>query len=138
MRLAIIGAGWVGVTTAAAFADIGHHVICADLHAERIAKLNTGEVPFFEPGLSELLQRALASGRLTFTTSNADAIASADIVFCCVNTPTLDDGRTDLAAVESVARAFGQHHGDGAIFVIKSTVPAGTAAHIRKVVATET
>ena len=66
MELAIIGAGWVGVTTAAAMADIGHTVVCADLNAERIEKLNLGEVPFFEPGLFELLQKSLASGRLKF------------------------------------------------------------------------
>ncbi|MEK7183689.1 MAG: UDP-glucose/GDP-mannose dehydrogenase family protein [Patescibacteria group bacterium] len=131
MQLAIIGAGWVGVTTAAAFADIGHTVVCADLNAERIAKLNNGEVPFFEPGLSELLARALASGRLQFTTDNAAAMQSAEIVFCCVNTPTNDNGVTDLQAVMGVANDFANVHADGAVFVIKSTVPAGTAAQVR-------
>jgi UDPglucose 6-dehydrogenase len=135
MELAIIGAGWVGVTTAAAFADIGHTVVCADLNAERITQLNLGEVPFFEPGLSELLQKALASGRLKFTTSNEEAIKAGEIVFCCVNTPTSPDGSTDLNAVTQVARAFAKDHRDGAVFVIKSTVPAGTAATMRRVVA---
>lgn len=134
MELAIIGAGWVGVTTAAAMADIGHTVVCADLNAERIEKLNLGEVPFFEPGLFELLQKSLASGRLKFTTSNEEAIKAGELVFCCVNTPTLPDGSTDLNAVTQVARAFAQDHRDGAVFVIKSTVPAGTAAAMRRVV----
>ncbi len=131
MQLAIVGAGWVGVTTAAVFADIGHNVICADLSAERIAQLNHGGVPFFEPGLSELLSKALASGRLHFTTDNAAAMQAAEIVFCCVNTPTGDNGVTDLQAVLGVANDFARSHAPGAVFVIKSTVPAGTAAQVR-------
>lgn len=131
MQIAIIGAGWVGVVTAAAFADIGHTVWCADLNAERIQQLNHGEVPFFEPGLSELLTKALASGRLQFTTSNQEAMKNAEVVFCCVNTPTGDDGVTDLQAVMSVAKDFSSYHAVDAVFVIKSTVPAGTAAAVR-------
>ena len=134
MQISIIGAGWVGVVTAAAFADIGHTVCCADVNAERIAKLNTGEVPFFEPGLSELLTRALASGRLQFTTSNEEAMKTAEVVFCCVNTPTGNDGVTDLTAVMSVAKDFVSYHGADAVFVIKSTVPAGTAAEVRRLI----
>lgn len=131
MQLAIIGAGWVGVTTAAVFADIGHTVICADLNVERIQQLSTGQVPFFEPGLPTLLKQSLASGRLSFTANNAEAIKQAELVFCCVSTPTSVDGRTDLNAITQVAQVFAQNHRAGAVLVIKSTVPAGTAATLR-------
>lgn len=138
MQLAIIGAGWVGVTTAAAFADIGHTVVCADMSADRVQKLQHGEVPFFEPGLSELLTKALASGRLRFTADNQEAIKTAEVVFCCVNTPTGNDGVTDLRAVFGVAEDFAAAHRDGAVFVTKSTVPAGTAVKIRDRIAAKT
>jgi UDPglucose 6-dehydrogenase len=134
MQIAIIGAGWVGVVTAAAFADLGHTVWCADLNATRIQQLNHGEAPFFEPGLSDLLTRALASGRLYFTDDNQKAMETAEVVFCCVNTPTGEDGVTDLSAVRAVAQDFSQHHLAGAVFVIKSTVPAGTAEKVRQLI----
>lgn len=134
MEIAIIGAGWVGVVTAAALADLGHIVRCADLNALRIEQLNHGEVPFFEPGLSELLTQALASGRLQFTTSNQEAMKNAEVVFCCVNTPTKADGATDLTTVMAVAQDFARHRAPNSVFVIKSTVPAGTAAQVRQLI----
>ncbi len=134
MQIAVIGAGWVGVTTATVLADLGHTVMCADLDAERITKLNAGEVPFFEPGLFDLLAQALSSGRLTFTSHNADAIAVAEIVFCCVDTPTDIRGVANLKAVFSVTQDFAAHHANGAVFVIKSTVPAGTAVLVRQAI----
>lgn len=137
MQLSIIGAGWVGVVTAVAFTEIGHTVVCADVNAERIGQLNNGEAPFFEPGLSEMLAQALASGRLRFTLDNREAMTSAEVVFCCVNTPTGSDGVTDLSAVMSVAEDFANHHAQDAVFVIKSTVPAGTAAKVRAVIGAE-
>lgn len=134
MVISVIGAGWVGVITAAVLADLGHTVTCADVNAERIAQLQRGEAPFFEPGLSELLQRALASGRLQFTLDTAGATALAEVIFCCVNTPTDETGKTNLSAVEAVARVFANSHMQGAVLVIKSTVPAGTAAHVRQLI----
>ncbi|MFZ2682240.1 MAG: UDP-glucose/GDP-mannose dehydrogenase family protein [Patescibacteria group bacterium] len=134
MRLAIIGAGWVGVVTATVLADLGHDVVCTDVNPDRIAQLSAGVAPFVEPGLEELLTRALSSGRLRFTGDNAEAMGRAQVVFCCVNTPTGADGATDLQAVMTVAEDFARYHLSGAVFVIKSTVPAGTAAQVRNLI----
>lgn len=134
MKIAVIGAGWVGVTTAATLASLGHNIICADVNVSRIQKLQAGEVPFFEPGLLDLLTEGIRAERITFTGNNRDAITSAEVVFCCVNTPTGNDGITDIKALVAVAKDFARHHAPQAVFVIKSTVPGGTAKKIQDLI----
>ncbi|MFD5826492.1 UDP-glucose dehydrogenase family protein [Lentzea sp. NPDC060358] len=120
MRIGVIGAGYVGLTTAACFAHLGHHVVCADVDEAKIAALTAGEVALHEPGLAELVAEGLAGGGLRFAPGSA--LSDVDYVFVCVPTPAGDDGEADLSAVEDVvARA-------SAPVVLKSTVPVGTAA----------
>jgi UDPglucose 6-dehydrogenase len=131
VRLSVIGTGYLGATHAAAMAELGHEVIGVDVDAGKIAKLQSGEVPFFEPGLPELLKTQLASGRLRFTTSIADAVASADVHFVCVGTPQKKgeyaaEMRYVFEAVDAVVAGMRP----GTVVVGKSTVPAGTCAKL--------
>ena len=126
MKIAVVGAGYVGLVTAAGFAEAKHEVIVFDTSAKRIGDLMDGKVPFYEPGLPALLDRN--RDRLTFTTSHADTL-QAGIVFVCVGTPTEDLGAADLAAVEDVIASYVGYPG---LIVIKSTVPPGTAAGLAR------
>lgn len=135
MKIGVIGAGWVGVTTAATLAHLGHDVRCSDINAERVAKLQKGELTFFEPGLAELLQSGLQSGRLMFTADNEAVVGHGEVIFACVDTPPQVDGAADLSQVISVARDFAKWHEPESIFVIKSTVPAGTCRKISHLIA---
>src|SRR5580704_16675450 len=100
MRVTMIGAGYVGLVSGACFADFGHHVTCVDKDAEKIAALLRGEIPIFEPGLTELVQSNVREGRLAFTTSVADPVGDADAVFIAVGTPSRrSDGHADLSYV---------------------------------------
>ncbi len=136
MRVAMIGTGYVGLVSGVCFSDFGHEVICVDKDPAKIAKLEAGEVPIYEPGLDELMARNVAAGRLSFTTDLAQAVAGADAVFIAVGTPTRrGDGHADLtyvmAAAEEVARALTGY----AVIVTKSTVPVGTNRKVAEVVA---
>jgi UDPglucose 6-dehydrogenase len=131
MRVAIIGAGHVGLVTTVTLAEIGHDVAAVDLDQEKIETLRRGEAPFFEPGLQELLDRHGGSGRLSFERDAALVLTGADIVFICVGTPANPDGEANLAAVERAAADIARHADQGAVVVGKSTVPAGTAVRIR-------
>ena len=135
MKIAVIGTGYVGLVTGAGFADFGHDVTCVDIDAARVAQLRRGEVPFHEPGLGELLARNLRAGRLRFTTAIADAVPGAQLAFIAVGTPAAADGAADLAQVLAAARAIGAALTGFAVIVTKSTVPVGTAAHVRAAVA---
>lgn len=134
MKIGVIGAGWVGVTTAATLAHLGHDVVCSDIHAERVAKLQGGALSFYEPGLEELLKEGLESLRLNFTASNEEVCRHAEIVFVCVDTPASPDGAADLSQVMAVARDFAKWHTENSIFVIKSTVPAGTCRKMTQLI----
>lgn len=129
-RLAVLGAGYVGLTTAAGFAAAGHRVQVGETDADRLAALRAGEVPFAEPGLHELVTAAVIGGRLTFHSENAVAVAGAEAVFVAVPTPEGEGGRVDLsfvlAALESIAAAV---HPPTPV-VIKSSVPPGTSARL--------
>ena len=125
--VAVIGAGYVGLTTAACLAHLGHQVAAADVDAAKIAQLRRGESPILEEGLPELIQAALGSGRLTFTTRASEAAAGADFVFLCVPTPQGADGAADLRFVEQAAGQIAPHLKPGAVVVTKSTVPVGSA-----------
>ncbi|MFE1288438.1 UDP-glucose dehydrogenase family protein [Streptomyces sp. NPDC058751] len=135
MRLTVIGTGYVGAVHAACMADIGHEVLGVDVDEDRIAALTAGTPPFFEPGLSETLMRAVDSGRLRFTTSTAEAARFADTHFVCVGTPQRPDtGAADLrhveAAVDGLAPGLRDSGREQALVVGKSTVPVGTAARL--------
>jgi UDPglucose 6-dehydrogenase len=126
MNIAIIGTGYVGLVSGACFADFGHAVICVDADPSRVALLEAGEVPFYEPGLAELVQRNAAAGRLRFTTDTGSAVRASEVVFLAVGTPEGSDGAADLTQMASAAAAIAAHLDDYKVIVTKSTVPVGT------------
>ena len=127
MRIGIIGAGHVGLVSAACFARVGHDVVAVDAMPERVENLRRGVLPFFEPNLDELVEEGLASGRLQFSGSIEDAVATADAVFICVGTPPKPNGEADLSQVEHVAHQLAEHlNGHYTVLVEKSTVPVTT------------
>lgn len=133
LRISVIGTGYLGATHAICMASIGHDVIAVDVDPAKIAALEEGRVPFFEPGLSELLGDVLATGRLRFTTDPAEAAAHADIHFICVGTPqTHGSDAADLTYVHAAVTALAPHLRPGALVVGKSTVPLGTAAELTR------
>jgi UDPglucose 6-dehydrogenase len=125
--VAVIGVGYVGLTTAACLAHMGHHVVAVDVDAAKVAQLRRGESPILEADLPELIQAGLAAGRLTFTTEASKATTGADFVFLCVPTPQGADGAADLRFVEAAASQIAPHLKPGAVVVTKSTVPVGSA-----------
>lgn len=134
MNLTIFGTGYVGLVTGACFAESGNNVCCVDIDEAKIESLRRGEIPIYEPGLSELVKQNSAAGRLTFTTDAAEGIAHGQLIFIAVGTPPREDGSTDLRFVETVARTIGQHLSSPAIVVDKSTVPVGTADKVRAII----
>ncbi len=134
MKIACIGTGFVGVVTSAVFAKLGHQVIGLDIDETKVKSLSQGKVPFFEPGLEELLQETLASGHLSFTTSYQQAISQAEVIFIMVGTPSASDGRVDLKYVFASAESLAPYLQEKAIVVIKSTVPPGTNDQVRQLI----
>lgn len=135
MKIAIIGAGYVGLTTGTCLAELGHQVICVDNNREKLEKLNRGKSPIFEPGLEELIVKNQAAGRLTFSGEIKPAVQQAEIIFICVNTPPKEDGHADLKYVERVAREIaGTINGDYKVIVDKSTVPVKTAEKVKETI----
>lgn len=134
MRIAIIGTGYVGLVSGACFSDFGHHVVCVDKDADKIAALNKGVMPIFEPGLDQLVARNVAGGRLTFTTELADAVKGAEAAFIAVGTPSRrGDGHADLSYVYGVAREIGEEIEGPLVVVTKSTVPVGTGDEVERI-----
>ncbi|RKT84321.1 UDPglucose 6-dehydrogenase [Saccharopolyspora antimicrobica] len=133
-RIVVVGTGYVGLTTGACLASLGHRVVCSDVNAEKVAQLSRGEVRIHEPGLAELVQEGIAAGRLEFVLGSAGAVADAEVVFLCVPTPMGSGGGADLAVVESVAREVREVLPAGCVLVTKSTVPVGTSARLRELV----
>jgi UDPglucose 6-dehydrogenase len=129
-RIAVLGTGYVGLTTGACLCSPGHRVICADVDSGKVSRLSRGEVDIREPGLAELLRAGLTSGRLSFVTGMAAAVTGAEMVFLCLPTPTGPDGVPDLSAVEAAVGACRRLLTAGGIIVTKSTVPVGTAKRI--------
>ena len=135
MRIAIVGTGYVGLVSGVCFSDFGHEVVCVDRDPEKIARLQAGQVPIFEPGLEGLLQKNLAAGRLTFTTDLAAAVAGVEAVFIAVGTPTRrGDGHADLTYVMAAAAEIGRALTGYAVIVTKSTVPVGTNRKVAEVI----
>jgi UDPglucose 6-dehydrogenase len=126
MKLVMIGTGYVGLVTGTCFAESGNEVVCLDVDQPKIDRLRAGEIPIYEPGLTELVTRNARARRLRFTSDYAQAIPQAQVVFICVGTPQSDDGAADLKYVESACRQMAPHLSEGALVVVKSTVPVGT------------
>ena len=135
MRITIFGSGYVGLVSGACFADAGNRVLCVDIDAGKIERLQRGEVPIHEPGLESLITRNARAGRLTFTTDAAAGIAHGEVILIAVGTPPDEDGSADLRHVLSVARTVGAHLDGYRIVVDKSTVPVGTADRVRTEIA---
>src|SRR5262244_3714080 len=134
MNICVVGAGYVGLVTGAVFADLGNEVVCVDNVADKISALQAGRMPIYEPGLEEMVARNMGDGRLSFTTDLAGAVRKSVIVFIAVGTPPRSDGKTDLKAVEDVARSIGQAIERYTVVVNKSTVPVGTGEFVREVI----
>jgi UDPglucose 6-dehydrogenase len=126
LKIAVVGTGYVGLTTGACLAHLGHKVICADIDPEKIASLRNGLIPIVEDGLTELVTQGLASGNLSFVVGSADAVQDCEIAFLCVPTPQGDDGAADLSYVQAASEEISASLPFGAIVVNKSTVPVGS------------
>jgi UDPglucose 6-dehydrogenase len=133
MRITIIGTGYVGLVTGACFADFGNDVMCLDVDADKIALLNDGGIPIYEPGLAALVARTREAGRLRFTTDVAQSVAHGAIQFIAVGTPSDDDGSADVHNVLAAAKNIAQHMKEHKVVVDKSTVPVGTAERVQAV-----
>ena len=131
-KIAVIGAGYVGLTTSACLAYLGHSVVCADIDRSKIALLKGGRISIHEPGLATKVGDGVASGRLTFTTRSAEAAASADLVFLCLPTPSQADGSADISYVSSATAGISSVLQPGAVVISKSTVPPGTSGVLKR------
>ncbi len=132
-RIAIIGTGYVGLTTGACFAHIGHDVVCADIDPGRIERLRQGILPIYEPGLQEIVDAQIASGRLTFVVGAAEAAKDCEFAYLCVQTPQGDDGSADLTYLQAAAAEIASVLPAHAIVVNKSTVPVGSTKVVERV-----
>jgi len=137
MNIAIVGTGYVGLVSGTCFAEMGAHVTCVDVDAEKIQKLKDGIMPIYEPGLEELVKRNVGFERLKFTTDLTEVLDDVEVVFSAVGTPPDEDGSADLKYVLAVARQFGQHINKYTILVTKSTVPVGTARKVKAAIQEE-
>ena len=137
MRLTIFGTGYVGLVSGACLADVGHDVLCVDIDAAKIARLNQGEIPIHEPGLGDLVALGMANGTLRFTTDIAEAVRHADVQVIAVGTPPDESGAADLQYVLAVARSIAAHMDEPKVVVVKSTVPVGTCDRVRQALTTE-
>ena len=135
IRICMVGTGYVGLVSGACMADFGNTVTCVDINRERIEKLERGEIPFYEPGLDRLVLKNVREGRLQFSTSLADGMRDADVVFIAVQTPMSESGEADLQYVMKVGEQIGDLLDDYKVVVTKSTVPVGTSRALRKVIA---
>jgi UDPglucose 6-dehydrogenase len=132
MKIAIVGTGYVGLVAGTCFAEMGNHVLCVDIDAQKVARLQEGLIPIYEPGLEELVSTNVRHGRLHFSTDLKTAVESCRVVFIAVGTPSSDDGSADLSSVFRVAEQIGRFANGPKLIVDKSTVPVGTAAQVQK------
>src|ERR1700688_432193 len=129
MNISVIGAGYVGLTTAACLAELGHQVFCGEADVQKLANLAAGRLPFFEPHLDQVVSRNQAAGRLYFGTTE-EAIDCGRAIFICVGTPPLQNGEADLSAIESVARTIARRASGYRLIIEKSTVPVQTGCQL--------
>lgn len=134
MTISIIGTGYVGLVTGTVFADLGYQVNCVDIDEDKIAKLKSGIIPFFEPGLEELVKKNLSSGKLNFTTSCEQSIAKAEVIFICVGTPPKENGEANLSFLYQATEGVAKHLKDYTLIVIKSTVPIGVEKDLEELI----
>ncbi len=134
MRISVVGTGYVGLVAGACFSDVGNHVICVDVDEKKVNALKRGEIPIYEPGLAEIVQRNMKAGRLEFTTKLSHAVANSSIIFLAVGTPQADDGSANLDVLLSVAGEIGKLMDGYRIIVTKSTVPVKTHKLVTEVI----
>lgn len=134
MKLTIIGSGYVGLTTGACFAEVGHYVVCVDNDEQKIHTLLEGGIPIYEPGLADLVRKNVASRRLRFTSSTAEGVEHGEVLFIAVPTPQREDGSVDLSFIEKVARDIAQHLQSYRVVVDKSTVPVRTGEKVTQTI----
>ncbi|HEY4131896.1 MAG TPA: UDP-glucose/GDP-mannose dehydrogenase family protein [Gemmatimonadaceae bacterium] len=137
MHIAVIGTGYVGLVTGACFAEFGVNVTCVDIDEQKIARLQEGIMPIYEPGLDSLVEKNTRAGRLKFTTNLKDAVEESLVVFLAVGTPPKEDGSADLQYVEAATRTIAKHMNGYKVIVTKSTVPVGTGERLRKLISHE-
>ena len=137
MNIAIVGTGYVGLVSGTCFSEMGINVTCVDIDEQKIAKLQNGIVPIYEPGLEDMVLRNVKAGRLKFTTDIRTCLDEAEVVFSAVGTPPDEDGSADLHYVLDVARTVGKNIKNYLVFVTKSTVPVGTAKKVKAAIAEE-
>ena len=135
LRLSVIGCGYVGLVTGACLAAAGHEVTCTDIDAERIRRLQAGEVPIYEHHLEEILTAAGKAGRISYTADAGEAIRAGDAIFICVGTPPKENGEADLSAIDQVARQIAEHARSPKLVIEKSTVPARTGLELQRALA---
>ncbi|MFN2169596.1 MAG: UDP-glucose dehydrogenase family protein, partial [Anaerolineae bacterium] len=133
-NISVIGTGYVGLVTGTCFADLGNRVVCVDINEEKIAALKAGQMPIYEPGLEEMVERNVRAGRLHFTTSYREALADAEFVFIAVGTPSGVDGEADLRYVRMAAEEIAETMAQPLIIVNKSTVPVGTGDWVADII----
>jgi UDPglucose 6-dehydrogenase len=134
MKLSIIGSGYVGLTTGACFAEVGHHVVCVDNDPSKIEKLQAGQIPIYEPGLEALVKKNVAARRLSFTTRTEEGVDHGEVLFIAVPTPPQPDGSVDLSFMEKVAREIAQYLESYRVVVDKSTVPVKTGERVAQTI----
>jgi UDPglucose 6-dehydrogenase len=138
MNISVVGTGYVGLVAGACFADSGHRVICVDNDERKVRRLAAGEIPIYEPGLSEIVLRTQRTGRLAFTTDLTAAVQKSRIIFIAVGTPQADDGSVDLSAILAVAQSIARAMDSYRVVVMKSTVPVGTHQKVSEVLRSHT
>src|SRR4029079_9125189 len=135
MRIAMIGAGYVGLVSGACFADFGHDVVCVDQDVDKINALNQHQLPIYEPGLQQLVEENIAQQRLSFTDKLPEAVRNSQVVFIAVGTPSRrGDGHADLSYVHAAAREIAQAVNGYTVIITKSTVPIGTGDQVERIV----
>src|ERR1700761_6728625 len=138
MRIAMVGAGYVGLVSGACFSDFGHHVVCVDNDEQKVAALKRGEIPIYEPGLADLVGSNVREGRLGFGSDLKSEVGGADVVFIAVGTPSRrGDGHADLSYVYAAAREIAKALSKFTVIVTKSTVPVGTGDEVERLIKKE-
>lgn len=134
MRIAVVGVGYVGLVSGTCLAELGHYVTMINRSPEKVVQLKAGKMPIYEPGLALLVKRNMKAGRLHFTTDYRNGVRNAQVVFICVGTPSMPDGRADLSQVKAAAKAVAQNLTGYTVIADKSTVPVGTAEVVRGII----